>query len=471
METFDAIVIGAGEAGTEVAARAMDDGHRVALIYKAPYGSTCLNVGCVPSKFLIERARAAFRIRTAGRYHIRTSAPQVDLAAIVREKNDMIRTHRAESLQAAEAAASDGLMLIEAEAFFAAPHEVVAGGRRLQADRIFIATGMRPSIPSLPGLQNVPFLTSDSVMDLEKVPGHLVIIGGGYIACELGQVYRRFGGQVTVIQQAPHLCAGEEPRVSSVLEEAFEQEEIVAWLQHRPVAVESISGGVRIAAAAPDGHRRTVEGTHLLIAAGRRANTDTLRLDAAGIETDARGFIRVTDLLETTAPGVWAIGDVNGLQPFTRVCQEEGKIAYANAFHGTRLRVNRRALGHGVFTDPEIGSVGYLERDVPEPFDPVTVVVGFDQVARAELSGERRGFIKLVADRETRLLLGCHIVGPQAAELVYDAALVIRNEGRIDDMAQTVGIFPTLQESIEGTARALLRSLDPDRARGPLAAA
>ncbi|MGH2399771.1 MAG: FAD-dependent oxidoreductase, partial [bacterium] len=299
--------------------------------------------------------------------------------------------------------------------------------------------------------------------------GHLVIIGGGYIACELGQVFRRFGSQVTVIQRAAHLCAGEEPAVSTVLEEAFQEEEIVVWLQHHPIAVEPVSGGVRIVAEEPGGKRQTVEGTHLLIAAGRRPNTDMLQLDAAGIETDQRGFVRVTDLLETTAPGVWAIGDVNGAQPFTRVCQEEGKVAYANAFQGARLRINRRALGHAIFTDPEIGSVGYVEHEVPEPFEATAVIVTFDQVARAELSGERRGIIKVVADRKTHLLLGCHIIGPQAAELVHDAALIIHKEGRVDDLARTVGIFPTLQEAVEGTARALLRTLDPAAARAPLA--
>lgn len=469
METFDAIVIGAGEAGTEVAARSLEDGHHVALLYKPPYGSTCLNVGCVPSKFLIERARAAHRIRTAGRYHLRSGPVKIDLPAVVREKNELIRSHREESLRAAETA--DGLSLIEGEARFEGRHEVVAGDRRLRADRLFIATGMRPVIPVLPELDRVPFLTSDSVMDLQTVPGHLVIIGGGYVACELGQVYRRFGSEVTVIQRAAHLCTEEDPAISSVLEDAFREEEIAVWLQHQPTRVERLSDGVRVVAEGPGGRRRSVEGTHLLIAAGRRPNIDTLQLDSAGIETDERGFIRVTDLLETTAPGVWAIGDVNGLQPFTRVCQEEGKVAYANAFQGARLRINRRALGHAVFTDPEIGSVGYLEHDVPEPFDAAVATVSFDQVSRAELSGERRGIIKVLADRKTRLLLGCHVVGPQAAELVYDAALVIRQEGRVDDLARTVGIFPTMQEAIEGTARALLRTLDPATARGPLAVA
>ncbi|MGH2400179.1 MAG: FAD-dependent oxidoreductase, partial [bacterium] len=169
METFDAIVIGAGEAGTEVAARALEDGHRVALVYKPPYGSTCLNTGCVPSKFLIERARAAHRIRTAGRYHIHPGSVEVNLRGIVREKNELIRAHREPSQRAAETA--DGLTLIEGDARFAGPHEVAAGGRRLEADRIFIATGLRPAIPSLPGLRGVPFLTSDSVMDLQTVPG------------------------------------------------------------------------------------------------------------------------------------------------------------------------------------------------------------------------------------------------------------------------------------------------------------
>lgn len=469
METFDAIVIGAGEAGTEVAARVIEDGRRAALIYKSPYGSTCLNTGCVPSKFLIQRARTAHLCRTAGSHHVRVGSVEVNLAEIVREKDQLVRAHREESLRNAQT--TDGLTLIEGDARFAGPHEVEVAGRQLRSDRIFIATGMRPDIPSLRGLNDVPFLTSDTVMDLQTVPGHLVIIGGGYVACELGQAFRRFGAGVTIIQRTARLCAREEPAISQLLENAFAEEEITVWLEHRPVAVERAADGVRIVAEGPAGRQRTVEGTHLLIAAGRRPNTDRLGLDAARIRVDKRGFIVVNDFLESTAPGVWAIGDVNGFQPFTRVCQEEGKIAHANAIQMTRLRINRKALGHAVFTDPEIGSVGALEREARERYEVAEATVEFEQVARAQLNGLMRGVIKVVADRQTRRLLGCHIIGPHAAELVYDAALMIRREGRVDDIARTVGIFPTLQEGVEGTARALLRGIDPETARGPLAAA
>jgi pyruvate/2-oxoglutarate dehydrogenase complex dihydrolipoamide dehydrogenase (E3) component len=465
----DALVIGAGEAGALVASLAVDAGASVALAYREPWGSTCLNVGCVPSKFLIHRARVAHVVRTSSRFGVRTGGPEVDLAGIIEDKRRYLDRHRDESWQGA--LREERLTLLEGAAEFVAEDQVRVGDRVVRSDRIFLALGMRPFVPEVDGLEDAPYLTNDTVMDLEEVPGHLIVIGGGYIGCELGQAFRRFGADVSIVQRAPRLLPGEEPDASTVIERSFREEGIdvltglslqsVRWMEGRPTV--EVTG--------PDGASRTVEGTHLLLAAGRTPNTDTLAADRAGVELDPEGFVRVDEELRTTANGIWAIGDVNGAQPFTRVCQEEAKVAFTNAFHEAGLRMKRTSLPHAVFTDPEVGSVGLTEQAAWENHDVIAGLVPFERIEKAELIGETGGFIKYVAERETHRLLGCHVVGYQAADLVYDAVVVLRAGGLIDDLALAVGVFPTLQEGMEGVARAVLRKAAPEEVSGPLVTA
>lgn len=470
-ERFDAIVIGAGEAGAVVASRAIAAGHRVAMIYREPYGSTCVNVGCVPSKFLIHRATVAHTIRTAGRFHLDGHGePSVDLAAIVADKNAVVAEHRAEALGNARQAS--GLTLIEGGARFVSPREVAVGERRLAAELIFIATGNRPLVPELPGIGDVKVHTNETVMNLTEVPEHLIVLGGGYIGCELGQAYSRFGSQVTIVHGPELLCADEEPDVSRFLARGLTADGIELVTDHRAVRLEPAGEGIRVIARADDGSQRAIDGSHLLVSGGRQPNTDSLGLEAAGVATRDDGSIVVDDRLRTNVPGIWAIGDVNGEQPYTRVCQEEAKVAYADAFEGADVRIDRLSLGHGIFTDPEIGSVGLTEAAARAAGCDVAVgLVTYDRLERAELIGADLGFIKLVVERETRRLLGCHVIGRQAADLVWSAALVLRRRGILDELATAVGIFPTLAEGVEGTARGLVRRLAPEAVAGPLAVA
>jgi pyruvate/2-oxoglutarate dehydrogenase complex dihydrolipoamide dehydrogenase (E3) component len=234
------------------------------------------------------------------------------------------------------------------------------------------------------------------------------------------------------------------------------------------IRVEKAEDGIRAILRSEAGDQSSVDGTHLLISAGRAPNSD-LDLDRAGVKTDAKGFVKVNDSLETNVPGIWAIGDVNGQQPFTRICQEEGKIAFANAFENAGIRIERHYLGHAIFTEPQVGSVGLtLTQARDKGFDAEGGLVTFDNVAKAKLIGETSGLIKYVFDRSTHHLLGCHVIGPAAAELIYTAILVMRHHGTIDEIARAVGIFPTLQEGMEGTARALLRKVAPQEVAGPL---
>jgi pyruvate/2-oxoglutarate dehydrogenase complex dihydrolipoamide dehydrogenase (E3) component len=466
----DALVIGAGEAGALVASLAVDAGASVALGYREPWGSTCLNAGCVPSKFLIHRARVAHVVRTSSRFGVRADGPGVDLAGIVEEKRRYLDRHRDESWQGAHR--EERLMLLEGAAEFVSEDRVRVGDRVVRSDRIFLALGMRPSVPEVDGLEDGPYLTNENVMDLEGVPGHLIVIGGGYIGCELGQAFRRFGAEVSIVQRAPRLLPGEEPDASRVIERSFGEEGIDVLAAHELRSVRWTDGRPTVEVIGSDGASRSLAGTHLLLAVGRTPNTDTLALDRAGVELDPRGFVRVDDELRTTAAGIWAIGDVNGAQPFTRVCQEEAKIAFANAFRNAGLRMERTSLPHAVFTDPEVGSVGLTEQAAREQgHDVIAGLVPFERVEKAELIGETTGFIKYIAERDTHRLLGCHVVGYQAADLVYDAVVVMRAKGLIDDLALAVGVFPTLQEGMEGVARAVLRKAAPEEVSGPLVTA
>jgi len=469
MEPYDAIVIGAGEAGALVASRAVADGHRVAMLYREPYGSTCVNVGCVPSKFLLHRARVAHVVRTASRFHITGHEPQVDLAAMVADKDELVEGHRTEGLTNARAA--ERLTLIAGEARFVAPTQVMVDDRLLVADQIFIATGMRPDIPTIDGLDAIPYLTNETVMDLTAVPEHLIVLGGGYIGCELAQAYARFGARVTIIHGPQLLCPDEEPDISTLLSRALRAEGIELHTGRRAVRVATSGLGVTVTTRDDDGLEATVEGSHLLVATGRRPNSDMLDLDAAGIRARDDGSIAVDGRMASNVAGIWAIGDVNGQQPFTRVCQEEAKIAYANAFEGADVSIDRRSLGHAVFTDPEVASVGLTEAAARAAGHEVAVgLVTFDQIEKAELIGETTGLIKYVVERDTRHLLGAHVIGPDAGNLLYAATVVLRRHGTLDELATAVGIFPTLAEGMEGTARGLLRRMAPEVVGGPLVA-
>ena len=468
---YDAVVLGAGEAGTVVASLAVEAGRRVALVYREPWGSTCLNVGCVPSKFLIHRAAVAHAVRTAARFGIRAGEPGIDLPSIVEEKQTMVAGHRAESWDGALSA--DGLDLVEGEARFLSPTKIRVDDRTLRADRIFVATGARPVVPPIPGLEDGPFLTNENAMDLGSVPEHLVVIGGGYIGCELGQAFRRFGSRVTIVQHGARLVREEDEDVSTILGRAFAAEGIDVLANAEVRSVSWPHGRPTLETTGPDGNGRSLlEASHVLVAAGRRPNTDGLDLAAAGVDADERGFVLVDDRLSTSVAGIWAVGDVNGQQPFTRVCQEEAKVAYASAFEEADHRMQRHFLPHAIFTDPEIGSVGLTKQAaLAEGHDAIAGLVPFERVEKAELIGETAGFIKYVADRSTHRLLGCHVVGPAAADLVYDAVVVMRGGGRIDDLATAVGVFPTLQEGMEGAARGLLRRIAPQEVAGPLVTA
>jgi pyruvate/2-oxoglutarate dehydrogenase complex dihydrolipoamide dehydrogenase (E3) component len=393
-------------------------------------------------------------VRTAARFHVDGHGdPTVNLPAIVADKNALVAEHRAEALGNARRATS--LTLIEGDARFVSPRGVAVGERRLSADRIFIATGMRPLIPDLPGIGDVEVHTNETLMDLTGVPEHLVVLGGGYIGCELGQAYRRFGSEVTIIHGPGLLCADEEPDVSRLLAPGMRADGIELVTDHRAVRVAPAGDGVRVIARADDGSRRTIDGSHLLVAGGRRPNTDTLDLAAAGVAARSDGSIVVDGRLRTNVAGIWAVGDVNGEQPFTRVCQEEAKVAYADAFEGADVRIDHLSLGHGIFTDPEIGSVGLTEAEAKaRGYDVRVGTFPFGVLGRAKMAGEIEGFVKIVGERKYDELLGVHMIGLRATELVAEATVALRLESTVEEISRTIHAHPTMSEAVGEAAHA-----------------
>lgn len=470
IEEFEAIIIGAGEAGTQVESMAAPAGKKIVIIYQDPYGGTCLNYGCVPSKFMIARAHVAHQVRTAARFHISANAPSVDLAAIVAEKNERNNEERSGLMK--DATDADNVTVIKGKASFSGDHQISVNGRTLHADKIFLATGQRPVIPDIDGLEQVQYFTNENIMDLTDLPTHLVVLGGGYIGCELGQCYRRFGAEVTIVHSHDHLLNNEELEVSKVIEQAFRAEGIELLLGYKSSKIEATQPGFKLTVKNGAGDEQVVTGSHLLLATGRQSNADTLNLAAGGVETDDKGNIKVNDYLETNVPGIYAIGDANGQQPFTPVALEEGKIAYINAFGDKKVKMARDAIGHAVFTDPEIGSIGLTEQQAKQQGHDIAIqVTPFTSVAKASLIGETAGFIKYVVDRKSHRILGCHVVGADAANLAYDAIIVARTGGTIHDIAPTVALFPSLQGGMQWAAEQLLDQIAPKEIEGALVTA
>ena len=455
IEPFDVIVIGDGDAGNTAALRAARMGKRTAMIFRGPYAGTCLNVGCVPSKFLIHRAQVSHSIRTASRFQVGCAPPSINLAAIINEKEQLITQNRAEQYQRDNQI--ENLFIIEGEGRFAAPGEIHVSGRRLQANTIIVATGTRPAWPAIPGLEQVDALTSDRLMALTTLPDHLLIVGGGYIGCELGQTFRRFGSAVTIAHTGAHLLSSEDEELAILLEKAFEAEEIQLVLESKVTAVQPTECGLRLVIETRDGQSLQRDGSHLLVATGRIPNTEDLNLEAAGVECDKQGYIIVDEYLETNVAGVYAAGDINGQQPYTRVAHIEAEIAISNAFSHKKQKINRTLLAHAVFTNPPLASVGLTEKEAHEQGEAL-LVSHFDisQLERAQLQGLDFGMIKFVAQRHTHRILGAQIIGESAPELIYSVVVAMQAGGTLESFANAPDIFPTLHEALHLAAQQLL---------------
>ena len=451
-ETFDAIVIGTGQAGKPLAGDLAEAGQRTAIVERDRVGGTCVVRGCTPTKTMWASARVAHLARRAADYGVEVGNVQVDMETVRRRKRDIVDDWVAGSRRGLEK--HDEIELIFGDARFTGGREVTidledGGVRRLTADRVFINTGARPVVPPIPGLEEVDFLDSTSVMELGEVPEHLLVLGGGFIGLEFGQMFRRFGADVTVIDKAPRLAPREDEDVCGALAEIFEEDGIRVMTGSEARAAETTDeGGVRLRVEGPGGTEE-VAGSHLLVAAGRRPNSDGLGLEAAGVATDDRGHVEVDGRLETSAEGVWALGDVTGRPPFTHTAYDDYRIVRDNLLEGADRTDEDRILTYTVFTDPQLGRVGLTEREARERGRDVRVAkLPMSGVARAIEMDETRGFMKAVVDGETDRILGAAVLGVEGGEVVSALKVAMMGDLPWTALREAVLPHPTLAESL-----------------------
>jgi pyruvate/2-oxoglutarate dehydrogenase complex dihydrolipoamide dehydrogenase (E3) component len=465
-QQYDGIIIGSGQAGTPLSTALAAAGMHTALIERKHVGGTCINEGCTPTKTMVASGRVAYLARRAADYGVHTGAGDItiDLKRVRQRKRDIVDNFRNGSQARIEKTAN--LELIFGEARFSdsptgtTTIEVRSQGgaqRSLSAKYIFINAGTRAARPKLDGLDDVLALDNASIMELDTVPEHLLILGGGYIGAEFGQLFRRFGSRVTIVQSRGQLLAGEDPDVAEEVARIFQQDGIEVLLNAKVVRVRQTDRNIRLEVEQQG--RTTIlnlAGSHLLVATGRVPNSDTLNLAAAGIQTDDRGFIKVNDRLETTVSGVYALGDIKGGPAFTHISYDDFRIIRANLIEKKNASTNGRLVPYTVFIDPQLGRVGLTETEARGQKRNVRVArLPMSAVARALEMDESRGFIKAVVDAETKQILGAAVLGIEGGEVM--AAIEIAMMGRLPYTALRDGIFahPTLAESLNNLFTAL----------------
>lgn len=454
-EEFDAIVVGAGQAGPALAARCSREGLRTAIIERDHFGGTCVNVGCVPTKTLVASARAIHFARRGGEFGFAVDGLHVDMARVKARKDHLVQASR----QGVEAwmRGLKNTEVIVGDASFVAPLTLRVGERLLSAPKIFLNLGGRALQPELTGVHEVPTLDNASVMELTQVPEHLVIIGGSYIGLEFAQVMRRLGAAVTVVERSPRLLPREDDDVAAGIRAILEAEGIRIELGAECLSLarqgDHISVGAQCAADLPP-----IVGSHVLLAVGRRPNTDGLGLELAGVNTDDRGYINVDDQCRSSAAGVWALGDCNGRGAFTHTAWNDHEIVVANLFDKDPRRISQRIPCYALFTDPPLGRMGASERDVRASGRPALMAkMPMQRVGRAREAGETQGFMKVLVDTESRCLLGAAILGMHGDEVVHSLLDMMAAGRPVDSIARTMHIHPTVSELVP----TLLQQLKP----------
>lgn len=443
-QRFDAIIIGAGQAGPPLAGRLTSAGMSVAVVERKLVGGTCVNYGCIPTKTLVASAHAAQVARRGADFGVGTGVVSVDMAKVKARKDKIVHDdrHGVESwLQN-----MDGCTLLRGHARFTGPKTLSVDGRIIEADKIFLNVGGRAVVPDIPGLADIDYLTNVGILELDSVPEHLVIIGGSYIALEFAQMYRRFGARVTVVEKGPRLASREDEDVSAAIKDILEAEGITVALGATAMSVAKRDNGF---ALTPREGADPVLGTHLLVATGRRANTDDLGLEVAGVQTDGRGYIEVDDQLRTTTEGIWAMGDCNGKGAFTHTSYNDFEIVAANLLDGDPRRVSDRVTTYALYIDPPLGRAGMTEAEVRR--SGREALVGkrlMTRVGRAVEKGETQGFMKVVVDAETREILGAAILGVGGDEVVHCIVDVMTAGLPYTAISRTMHIHPTVSELV-----------------------
>ena len=449
---YDAIVIGAGQGGVPLARTLAGAGRRTALIEREHVGGTCYNEGCTPTKTMVASAKVAYFDRRSADYGVKDGPVTVDMVAVRQRKRDIVESFRSGGERRLRE--TEGLDLVWGEARFTGPRELAvrkSGGDevRLTADNIFINVGARPGSVPVDGLESVPTLNSTSIMELDEVPEHLLVLGGGYVGLEFAQMFRRFGSAVTVVQRGKQLFSREDADVAEAVAEILREDgiEILLETQSRR-AEQSEEGRIELTVETPEGER-TLSGSHLLVAAGRPPNTDLLDLEAAGVETDKRGFIRVNEQLETNVPGVWALGDVKGGPAFTHISYDDFRIVRTNLLDGGDASITDRPVPYTVFIDPQLGRVGLSEEEAREQGRNVRVArMPMSHVARALEVDEPRGMMKAVVDADSHQILGCAVLGIEGGEVAAMIQIAMMGEVPYTVLKDAIFAHPTLAESL-----------------------
>jgi pyruvate/2-oxoglutarate dehydrogenase complex dihydrolipoamide dehydrogenase (E3) component len=447
MPYYDAIIIGAGQAGPALARRLAGAGWKVAIAERKLFGGTCVNTGCTPTKTLVASAYAAHVARRAADYGVTVGGPvKVDMKAVKARKDAVVNPSRQgveRSLKALK-----GCTVYEGHGRFVGPKEVNVGDEILRANNIFIDVGARALLPPIPGLDQVPYLTNSSMMEVDFLPPHLIVLGGSYVGLEFAQIYRRFGSEVTVIELAPHLLPREDEDVSQAIAGFLMDEGINICINSKVVGVEARGNNIAVIVESGEAKSRVI-GSHLLLAIGRRPNTDDLGLDSAGVVIDERGYIQVDDQLRSNVPGIWALGECNGRGPFTHTSWNDYEIVAANLLDNDPRRVSDRITAYALYTDPPLGRAGMTEAEVRKSGRPALIAtLAMEDVSRANEKGEIKGFMKILVDKETKQILGASLLGLSGDEVIHCILDIMYAKVPYTVMQRAMHIHPTVAEFV-----------------------
>jgi len=454
---FDAIVVGAGQAGPSLAGRLAAAGMKVAIVERKLFGGTCVNTGCMPTKTLVASAYAAHLARRGADFGVSIAGPVAIDMKRVKARADDVSAHARTNLET-WLRGMDGLTVIEGHARFEGTDTIGVGEERLKAPRIFLNVGGRASVPDMPGVGTVDYLTNTTILQLDTIPRHLVVVGGSYIGLEFAQMYRRFGAQVTVVEKGPRLIAREDEDVSEAIRDILAAEGIAVRTNATCIGFKPHPDGVAVDVDCTSGEP-VVVGSHVLLAVGRRPNTDDLGLDRAGVAVDGRGYIQVDDSLATNVPGIWALGDCNGRGAFTHTAYNDYEIVAANLLDGATRKVSDRIAGYALYVDPPLGRVGMSETEARRTGRKLLVSKRpMTRVGRAIEKDETKGFMKIVADADTRQILGAAILGTGGDEAIHGVLDMMNAGAAYPTLQWAVPIHPTVSELIP----TVLGDLRPD---------
>ena len=456
MKNYHVIVIGSG-CGALISDEAASNGFKTALIDKGPLiGGTCLNWGCIPSKMLIYVADRIVEIEEAKKLGVDAEIKNIDFHAVMermRESRQESQIHIREGLEQ-----SKNLDIYEGECHFVSDYTLDVNGNKLQGENIFIASGSRPFIPPIKGLENIDYLTNESALELRDRPDSLIIIGGGYIAVEYGHFFAAMGTKVTILEMADRLVLSEEPEISVVLKKELSKRMVVRTNAQAEEVKANQNGVSVVTVDKKSGEKSEFIAQKIMMAVGRRSNTDLLKVENTGIELDNRGFVKVNEYMETSKKNIYAVGDANGQQMFTHMANREAAIVVQNAFYGSKLKVDYTAVPHAVYSHPQIASVGLREEEAGKIHEIIAGRTRYFDVAKGEAMLEEEGYAKVIVEKETDKILGFHIIGPYAPELIQEVVNAMTSGGQIGEINQGIHIHPALSELVPTTLNSLEES-------------